>query len=43
MNKKSLLLIGFVLMVLVQLAVPSKMIWDRENILLHGELSLIHI
>ena len=38
MNKKSLLLIGFILMVLVQLAVPSKMIWDRENILLHGEV-----
>lgn len=37
MNSKKLLLTGFILMALVQLAIPGKMIWDRERILESGK------
>ncbi len=36
MNKKLLILVGFVLMVLFQLYAPAKMIWDRENVIKKG-------
>ena len=36
MNKKKILLLSFFLVVLVQLYVPSKMIWDREEVLRTG-------
>ena len=36
MNKKKILLLSFFLVVLVQLYVPSKMIWDKEEVLRTG-------
>ena len=36
MNKKILLISAFVLVVLVQLYVPAKMIWGREEVLNTG-------
>jgi hypothetical protein len=37
MKTKSVFIIGFVLMVLIQLGLPVKMIWDREDILSQGK------
>lgn len=37
MNNKKILLFAFVLIAIVQLSVPSKMIWDRERILELGK------
>ena len=36
MNSKKLLLTAFILVALVQLYVPAKMIWDRENVIETG-------
>lgn len=36
MNKKKILLLSFFLVALVQLYVPSKMIWDKEEVLRTG-------
>lgn len=36
MNKKKILLLSFFLVAVVQLYVPSKMIWDREEVLRTG-------
>ena len=41
--RKKYLLIAFACMVLVQLAFPLKMIFDRELILLRGETFLMKI
>lgn len=38
MNSKRILLIAFLLVALAQLAIPVKMIWDREEVLDHGTL-----
>jgi len=43
MNKKYHFIIAFVLLTLIQLAVPAKMIWDSEGTLLHGERHLLQL
>lgn len=37
MNNKKFLFIAFVVVAIVQLAVPAKMIWDKENVLKSGK------
>ena len=38
MNSKKILLTAFILMAIIQLAIPGKMIWDREKILETGKV-----
>lgn len=37
MNTKNILLIAFVIVAIIQLAIPGKMIWDKEKILITGK------
>lgn len=37
MNSKKIVLTAFVLLAIIQLAIPAKMIWDREKILATGK------
>src|SRR5690554_461138 len=37
MDNKKFLFIAFILVAIIQLAVPAKMIWDKENVLKSGK------
>lgn len=37
MNSKKIMITAFILMVIIQIAVPAKMIWDKESILDSGK------
>lgn len=41
MNRKGIILAAFVLMIIAQLYVPAKMIWDNERIWIHGTEHLL--